>query len=163
MQKHRFSRNTDDKIRPVKTTEIKLTILIIVYFVIDVYALTVASVNMWHRRVLQSEVTEYSACEALGNDAGDCSKDELKSFQSTSIAAAINSYLLIIYPVCFLFVFMIDYHSCFRLWNKLLQTTISSMQDHSLQSPGNNLHFKLSHSPATSEHVQSSDNVDISV
>ena len=163
MQKHRCSRNTGDKIRPIKTTEIKLTILIIVYFVIDMYGLTVATVNIWHRRVLQSEITEYSACEALGNDAGDCSKDVLKSFQSTSIASAININTLIIYPVCFLFVFMIDYRSCFRLWNKLSQTTISSMQDHSSQSPGNSQHFKLSRSPATSEHVQSSDNVDISV
>ena len=157
IQKHRCSRNAGDKIRPVKTTEIKLTILIIAYFVIGVFNLTVESVNLWHRRVFQSEITEYSACEALGNDAGDCSKDVLKSFQSNSIASAINSNTLIIYPVLFLFVFMIDYHSCFRLWNKLSQTTVSSTQDHSSQS--HSLH-KLSR---TSEQVQSSGNADISV
>ena len=163
MQKHRCSRNTGDKIRPVKTTEIKLTILIIVYFGCYLYSLTVTSVSLWNVRVLQSGLTEYFACEALGNNAGDCSTDILKSSQSNSITTAIYHNSFIIYPLLFLFVFMIDYHSCFRLWNKLSQTTISSTQNHSSQSPGNSLHFKLSHSPATSEHVQSSNNADISV
>ena len=129
--------------------------------------------SLWNARAVESELTEYFACEVLGNDAGDCSTDILKSLQSYSIAITINHNSLIIYPVLFLLVFMIDYHSCFRLWNKLLQTTVSSMQDqqttvssmqdHSSQSPGNRQDFMLSCSPATGEHVQSSDNADISV
>ena len=149
--------------------------------------------SLWNARAVESDLTEYFACEALGNDAGDCSTDILKLLQSYSIAITINYNSLIIYPVLFLLVFMIDYHSCFRLWNKLLQTTVSSMQDqqttvssmqdqqttvssmqdqqttvssmqdYSSQSPGNRQDFKLSCSPATGEHVQSSHNADISV
>ena len=98
--------------------------------------------SLWNVRAVESELTEYFACEALGNNAGDCSIDTLKSSQSIFIALAINDNLLIIYQVLFLFVFMIDYHNCFRLWNMLSQTTVSSTQDHSSQSPGNILHFK---------------------
>ena len=73
--------------------------------------------GLWNRRAIESELTEYFACEALGNNAGDCSIDILKSSQSNSIAIAIYHNPFIIYPLLFLFVFMIDYHSYFRLWN----------------------------------------------
>ena len=94
MQKHRCSRNAGDKIRPVKTTEIKLTILIIAYFGWYLYSLTVTSVSLWNVRVLQSELTEYFAREALGNNAGDCSIDILKLSQSNSIAIATRSLFI---------------------------------------------------------------------
>ena len=131
IQKYRCSKNAGDRLRPVKTTEIKLTILIIIYFTIYVYVIIANSEVLRNKRALQNKLTQYFACEALGNDAEDCSNNVLKSFLSSSIASAISFNLLITYPVFFLFVFMIDYHSCFRLWNKLSQTTVSSTQDHS--------------------------------
>ena len=82
-------------------------IIILYFFFIALYNITVATIALWRGKAFENDVTEHFACEALGNNVGGkCSKDDFNQFDAIT-----NTVLYVwfsVYPLIF-FIYIINY------------------------------------------------------
>ena len=107
LQKNRcFRRDVTAKYQ-LKTAEIKIILIIMIYSLLTIYSLTTFSITMMRRAEYDREISEYLTCESLSEQA-DCSRDGFQQLGRDSNVISVIYVWLSLFPFVAL-IFILDF------------------------------------------------------
>lgn len=107
LQKTRLQRRPLPRGLRVKSSVVKLILIIVHYLVIGFYTLTASTVTLRNFRDHERVLSNHFMCEALGDETTHCSREEFGKLQQDSFLQLFTYICFNIYPSIF-FIFFIN-------------------------------------------------------
>lgn len=107
MQKNRLQRKSSLRQLKLKSTELKLIIMIVHYLLVGFYTLAAANATLRNVNAHERVLYDHFLCEALGDEAIDCSREGFGQLQRDSFVQLFIQIWFNIYPSVF-FIFLIN-------------------------------------------------------